>query len=114
MEFDPTSITKFSLGSEDYPFGEVHLVDESTWEVKDCILDDDGYWTGDYEVTLVAGSLREVLESLEHQFWIESQFSWEEFREFMTPTWANKKAFAGRFNLFLWERYGEFVEYLGD
>ena len=114
MAFDPSSITKFSLGNEDYPFGEVTLVDESTWQVNDAVLDDDGYWTGEYEVTQFTGNLREVLESLEYEIWIESEFSWEEFCEFMKPIWAGKKVFSGRFNLYIWEEHGEYVEYLGD
>jgi len=104
MAFDPTSITTFSLGSEDYPYGQVYLLDESTWQVEDAILDDDGNWPGEYEVTQLNGNLREVLELLDRQFWIESDSTWEEFCEFMKPIWAGKKAFAGRFNLYIWEK----------
>ena len=106
MAFDPSSITKFSLGSEDYPNGQVYHLDESTWQIEDAILDHDGYWTGEYEVTQFTGSLREVLESLDRLIWIESEFSWEEFCEFMKPIWADKKVFDGRFNLHIWENFG--------
>ena len=114
MTFDPSSITKFSIGSEDYPSGQVYLLNESTWQVEDAVLDDDGYWTGEYEVTQVAGNLNEVLEALDYQIWIESDFSWEDFCEFMKPIWANKKVSDGRFNSYIWEKYGDYVEYLGD
>ena len=112
MAFDPTSITTFSLGSEDYPYGQVYLLDESTWQVEDAILDDDGNWPGEYEVTQLNGNLREVLELLDRQFWIESDSTWEEFCEFMKPIWARKKAFDGRFNFYIWEDFGEYVEHL--
>ena len=114
MAFDPSSITKFSLGNEDYPFGEVTLVDKATWQISDAIIDDDGYWTGEYKVTQVKGTLREVLETLEDEIWIESESSWEEFCDYMKPIWADKKVFGGRFNLYFWENFGEYVENLGD
>jgi hypothetical protein len=114
MAFDPSSITKFSLGSEDYHYGQVYLLDESTWQVALAILDDDGDWPGEYEVTQFSGSLREVLESLDHPIWIESDFTWEEFCEFMKPIWADKKVFDGRFNFYIWEDFGEYVEYPGN
>ena len=114
MAFDSNSITKFFLGSEDYPYGQVYLIEDSTWIVEDAILDDDGNWPGEYKGTRVKGTLREILESLDREIWIESEFSWEEFCEFMRPIWAGKKLFEGRFNLYIWENFGDYVKYLGD
>ena len=70
MAFDPRSIIEFSIGSECYPSGQVYLLNESTWPVEDAVLDDDGQWTGEYDFPQVVGNLREVLEILDYQIWM--------------------------------------------
>jgi len=115
MAFDPKSVTFFKLGSEDYPMGEVSQIDDKSWQLSEVVLDDDGYWPGDYEISQLTGDLREVIQALSDQdIWIDSEATWEDFKVFMKPIWAQKKSFSGRFNLNIWEQYGQYVEYLGD
>lgn len=110
MPFNPDSVTKIFLGNEDYPYGAAIQLDGSMWEINDAILDDDGYFTGSYEESGFEGNLRELLEYLDRELWIESEGTWEEFSEFMKPIWLLKKMFNGRFNGTTWENYGNSVD----